>query len=263
MRVLCSMPGRAGDLLWAMPCVRAISEHFGVPCDLQTCGEFSPLVPLLAQQPYIGLICPDAGWSMSEGWEPLHVAADYDHTFHLGNRRWPELPLPYETLRTAQEEYDLPIQIDLDRPWITVDGPAWRYEITCGWTDCHFELKYGLMQLLFPDEDPRPVFTACAPGSRWVTEGLYFYTDWLEVAERLTGCRVFLGDCSALHVLAVAMGKQVVLMEPMEARHNPIFYPLGKTGRVRLVTGNDGLPTTDSRHTADVLKEVLHAHLTR
>jgi hypothetical protein len=43
----------------------------------------------------------------------------------------------------------------------------------------------------------------------------------------------------------------------MEARWNPIFYPLGKTGRVRLVTGNDGLPTIDARHTAEVLREVL------
>jgi hypothetical protein len=69
---------------------------------------------------------------------------------------------------------------------------------------------------------------------------------------------VFLGDCSAWHVLAMAMGIPVVLVEPLEARWNPIFYPLGMDGpQVTMVRGNDGNPTFDARHVADALTRAL------
>jgi hypothetical protein len=54
------------------------------------------------------------------------------------------------------------------------------------------------------------------------------------------------------------LGKQVVMVEPNEARWNPIFYPYDKTGgRVELVVGNDARPTFDARHVADTLKRFM------
>ncbi len=47
---LCTFPGRYGDIIWALPTVRGISEVEG-PVDLLIAGEFASIVPLLEQQP--------------------------------------------------------------------------------------------------------------------------------------------------------------------------------------------------------------------
>ncbi len=269
-RILCTFPGRAGDLLWALPTVRAISESLGYPVDLQIAGEFEGMLELLRLQPYLGHCSANPHWDMTQGWAaPMPVGTPertYERGIHLGYRRWPEEPLPievYTQCRSTQVGLPLPL-VDLTRPWITVkDLPA--RQVAVGWTDCYFELKYGLMELVFEpriklSEKGLHPYTLVAPGSRWATEGGYSPTDWLEAARRIAGSEVFLGDCSALHVLAVALGKPCVIYEPMEARWNPIFYPLGKVGpQVTLVVGNDGLPTQDARHTAETLKAVLNA----
>ena len=78
-------------------------------------------------------------------------------------------------------------------------------------------------------------------------------SNWVDAAAKIKKAKFFLGCCSALHVLACALGKSVVMVEPNAARHNPIFDPYGKTGRVHLVCGNDGLPTHDSRHVREAL----------
>ena len=46
-------------------------------------------------------------------------------------------------------------------------------------------------------------------------------------------------------------------MEPNPQRHATVFYPYGKTGRVRLVTGNDGQPTFDARAVRHAIQEAL------
>lgn len=270
MRILCTFPGRAGDLLWALPTLRAVSEHFGTPVDLRIAGEFEGMVPLLTVQPYLARIRADPAWHMSDAWQSPDrtdvIGNTYDRTYHLGYRGWPAKPLPVETQDTLALVWDLtdgPIpEIDLARPWITVE--PWTqvpHRLVVGWSDCWFELKVGLLTLLTV-RPWAPAFSAVvlpAAGSRWVTEQDYESVGWLEAARRIAVADVFLGDCSALHVLAVALGIPVVLMEPMEARHNAIFYPVGTHDRVRLVRGHDGLPTCDARHVAEALAQVLDA----
>ena len=274
-RVLCTMPGRAGDILWALPSVRAIAEHHGDPVDLLIAGEFASMVPLLEQQPYLARVHADPVWNMAE-WKPPgreDVISPYDHVYHLGYRRWPECPLPFEVKFSLaafgwQGRFEDCPAPDLTRPWITVEdsgfAPAITVAITVGFTEAWFELKLGLLvcveqALAYPD-----LYVLVPPtGGRWVDEAEGAITEpfpctWLEAAQVIRNSPLFFGDCSALHVLAVGMGKPVVLMEPMEARWNDIFYPLGKTGpQVRLVTGNDGRPTFDARACADTLKEAL------
>lgn len=283
LRLLATFPGRAGDLLWALPSIRAISEHFAAPVDLLVAGEFAGLVPLLLQQPYLASVEADPRWSLTppDDWrapEPIFLPPPlhgWDRVYHLGYRGWPANPLPHQTwsniaLGWRDEDGPLP-SLDLDRPWIIPPpeplllglDPATlpARDLIAGWTDCWFELKLGLWHLLADFAKDRPFLTLAAPGSRWDTEGGGWGIvpcGWIQAAHILSHAAVFLGDCSALHVLAVAMGKPVVLVEPMEARWNPIFFPLGTHDRVRLVRGNDGLPSFDARHCADVLKEALH-----
>ena len=81
---------------------------------------------------------------------------------------------------------------------------------------------------------------------------------WEQHATTFRNADVVLACNSALHVLAVAVGTPVVMVEPLEARWNPIFLPLGMDGpQITVVKGNDGRPTWDSRAARDTLLAVL------
>lgn len=274
--ILCTFPGRAGDLIWALPTIRALSRRIVSPIDLQITGEFANLVPLLTAQPYLRRVYADPRWSMSDSWQaPAHDSSSYyDHIFHLGYRGWPQRALPFETLGCLNEQRGnspylmMPFQdaeLDLQTPWITVPVPGVPCEVVCGFSECHFELKVGLVTLL-ERAIPRPILVLAHPGrGRWEAErprGGYplWIGDWMGEAAAIRNADVFLGCNSGLHVLAVALGIPVVMVEPMEARWNPIFFPLGTTGpQVTLVTGNDGKPTVDARHVADAILQRLAA----
>ena len=268
MKILVSFPGRAGDIIWMLPTARAIAEAYDTPVDLQIAGEFAGLRPLLAQQPYLGQVSADPRWGMDGAAAPAHGPFDLvppDHVFHLDYRGWPEWPLPlcpYTVAQSACAADGVQLgPLDLLRPWITVDGPGIPCAVAVGFTEAWFELKLGLLAQV--DWELETSLIQLTPlGSRWthIPPALASVEacDWLDAARAIRNSDLFFGDCSALHVLAVALGKRCILMEPMEARHNEIFYPLGKTGpQVTLVTGNDGLPTFDARHCIDALRKAL------
>jgi hypothetical protein len=258
VKILTTFPGRNGDLLWALPTIRAISEHFGVKVDLQISGEFTGIVPLLQRQPYLNHVWADQSWALTppDEWRAPAVAG-YDQVIHCGYRGWPECGLPEMVRRGVVSDYQLDLQVDYERPWITDVEQGrpqfpYNYPLVTGWSDEWFELKFGILALL-----GRTDFCVIPPkGSRWSQEAMgmpVYPCDWVEAAEWIARGSRFLGCCSALHVLACAMGKPVIVLEPSAARHNPIFYPFGMDGRIKVVKGNDGQPTHDVRHLKDLL----------
>lgn len=292
--VLCTFPGRAGDLLWALPTIRALSRRLGTPVDLLICGEFAGMIPLLLQQSYLDHVWALDSWGMGDGWQPpterpedasafiraqfSSIGGPYKPVFHLGYRRWPAMGLPFETLQTLNAQIGdnaawnrvpfSPEELDLATPWITVPDPKPATPFLVGFSECHFELKFGVFELL-TEYQLLPRYSwhraplghgplSICVGGRWKQEAGHFGADWLEGAQWMHSTRAFLGCNSGWHVLAVAMGKPVVMLEPMEARWNHIFFPLGHTGpQVTLVTGNDGLPTVDARHVGETLERIL------
>jgi len=266
MKILCTFPGRNGDLLWALPVIRAISQHCKAPVGLQIGGEFTGIVPLLQRQPYLSHVWADSWWSLTppEEWRAPGLSG-YDNVFHCGYRGWPEQGLPFWVAQGVKGSYPelANLEVDYDSPWITIDGPGAPCEIAMGWSDEWFELKAGIVTLI---GEKIPPYTICAPaGSRWRTERpraswcLSYETDWVSMTAAIRNSDLFVGCCSAPHVLAVALGKPVVIMEPSQARWNPIFYPFGMDGpRVTVVKGNDGQPTHDARHVAETIERVLH-----
>ena len=275
MRVLCTFPGRNGDVIWQLPLLRAISRRIGQPVDLQIAGEFAPIAELLRLQPYLGMVRVDPDWPIEHRMPPTHhLDWGYDATIHLGYRGWPLPDLVRHTLETCgQQRWSVvaevfenrPVtweELDLSTPWITnLPAHSYRPPFVVGFSETHFELKYGLVELLqrkphFYTARVLPPMVIGASNPRWEQEAGYAPTSWIESAQWIANAPVFLGCCSALHVLAVAIGTPVILMEPMESRHNPIFYPLGMAGpQVRMVLGNDGKPTHDARHVRDALRE--------
>lgn len=272
MKVLCSFPGKFGDILWALPTVRAISEAVGEPVDLVIAGAYGSIVPLLKRQAYLGVVWAEIDWQVQNTAPmtprvpplPFAEAQGYDRVIHLGYMGWPTPDLPLAALNNACGWVGMPPirpHFDLARPWIIppyhIDYPV---AYTVGFTDEHFELKFGLAWLLhrqFLGGDAFPICVSNSP--RWNNEtalsGAY---NWESAAGWLAISPAFLGCNSALHVLARAMGVPVVMMEPNPQRHNDIFYPYGKSGKgVELVCGNDGLPTFDARHVWGCLQRTL------
>lgn len=181
MNVLCTMPGRFGDLLWALPTVRALSLAYAAPVDLLISGKYQAILPLLVAQPYIGMVSWSAEWVVQETAPmtprvpPAEVLADrsarygpYHAVYHLGYETWPEGTLAEDIYRRTQAVTEtstfLP-PLDLDRPWIrprstlppppapmseVALGPSGEYRarVCLGWSEEHFELKVGLSVLL-------------------------------------------------------------------------------------------------------------------
>lgn len=275
-RILCTFPGKIGDILWALPTVRAVARTWNTPVDLAVAGEFHAALPLLqlGAPDYLSRVYALNTWAHTppnEWLPPTENAWDgYDRVYHLGYRGWPQHPLAQETYQTLTRTYQHEstwAPLDLVHPWISwpirsgPNSPA----LVVGFNDDWFELKVGLIELLGrQDIDGLPAGHVLTPaGSRWDVEAGFTPTTLSEAATFIQDAQVVLADCSALHVLAVAMGKRVLVFEPMEARWNPIFYPYGMGGspdpaeRVTVIKGNDGRPTFDARHTADYLRKAI------
>lgn len=292
MKILCTFPGKYGDLLWALPTIRAISRRVGYPVHLDLGAGLASIVPLLQRQPYLATVHARADWETRDT-APISPRTppwsqtqpwDYDAVLHLGYRDWPLPDVAMHTRQTAHLEGTegpdarglLTSPLTLDEwsfePWITLPGdqyPDYRWPWLYGFTDEHFELKYGLVTLLERQsrlrltgplnlDQRRLPPTNVGYNPRWTQEAGCAATTWEQSVELLQHTSALLTCNSALHVLAVACGVPVVMVEPNPMRHNPVFYPLGMTGpEVTLVTGTDGLPTVDARHTYDALEAVL------
>src|SRR5262252_2864712 len=261
MRILCTHPGRHGDLLWALPTVRALAHTYQCEIDLLLSPNYSSpsFRRLLIREPYIGEVMVAEDWAIQESApitprEPPSHPSGYDHIVHLGYDGWPLKTLPLETYRIAGEQLDIGWPIDLDTPWLQ---PQPRLllpptQMTIGFTDEYFEVKYGVYWLLrehfiTAGEDGTRILVNCSHGERW--KGRSAETDWETAQAWISSSELFVGCCSALHVVACALGKPCVVVEPAEARHHPVFYPYGTTGpRVTVALGLTGQPTVDSRH---------------
>ena len=270
MKILCTFPGRHGDLMWALPTVRAIAETVGRQVDFATTGKYGRIAPLVRAQDYIGAVHVLKEWVVEEGAPmrpvvPPHIPDGYDKVIHLGYPGWPELPLPFYVEKIGKLQMRDMVAIDIMRPWIKAEKPAKSLStaVAIGFSDEHFELKYGIWSLLTmsrlsPTLGGSWISLMGARGSRWMTEGGHSEASWELTAHILSNSSIFLGCCSSLHVLACAMGKPVLIMEPNEQRWNPVFYPYGMDGpRVKVIRGGDGRPTFDARHVKDEIHALL------
>jgi hypothetical protein len=283
-KVLCTFPGQIGDLLWALPTVRALSEAYGAPVDLAIPVRYQHLKDLLHAQGYLHSVHVLGLWDvqLTAPMGPRVPPAEamplgYDRVYHLGYDGWPEPTLAMDIFNRAVAQYCLTgegegIRTDfrehhLGRPWITPAPPvAGAPYVWVGWSEEWLELKMGVLFALanrFPEQEFRWVV---APGGRYeefarVLPGnvTMWREGWMRTATIGSRAACYLGCLSSQWVLANALGQRCVVMEPGEARWHPTFWresPLNV-----LVRGNDDRPTFDARHIGDALEEVLRASL--
>jgi len=136
MKVLCSMPGKTGDILWSLPTCRAIADAAEEPVDLLLSHQYGnvSLRKLIEGAPYISQTYADPLWSVQDT-APLSPSrpremirpdsqgigpgAPYDKTIHLGYETWPLSLLPADIYVRATASWGSPLpEIDLDTPWL-------------------------------------------------------------------------------------------------------------------------------------------------
>jgi hypothetical protein len=269
-----SHPGRHGDCLWAGPTMRALAETYG-PLDLVLSAPYGrdDFLALWRAQPYIASAIRCDDWAIVENAPLTPWQAPIPCDVHLGYQGWPQAPtLAEETYRLALEQIPQSIPpLDLDSPWINVYQPVHENpypphqgpSVAVGFTYHHIELKAGVMAALL-GRFPRVNFFIMhwpPAGTRWpefasALKLQLVEADWLRTTQWIASCDVFLGDLSSQWVLANALGKPTVIVEPMPERTaSPLFWR--NSPRNHLVTGGYGTATHDSRATGDLLEQVL------
>lgn len=282
MSTLCTFPGKNGDVLWALPTVRAISRLRGEKVGLLVGAPFSRIAELAAEQDYVSLAASIPGWRVHDTApmtprEPPNGTwgTNFSEVIHLGYPAWPKLPLPWETYQTgvAQvpelEREGNGKHFSLGEPWIRGGASKNPVATVCvGFTEEWIELKMGLLLRLVARLENRVRFHLLTYRDtrhyewggvipRLPTLGFTATQSWRDRARVMSECHLFLGDLSGLWVLANALGVPSVICEPNPQRHHPVFWHSGAGGiKNRLVMGNDGKPTFDARH---VEYEVLEA----
>jgi hypothetical protein len=285
VRILCTHPGRYGDILWALPTMRAISQAYGQPVDLIIPGEYRGIADLVEAQPYVRMCAARDDWRVEQTAPitprvPPRIDVSYDQIYHLGYEGWPTPTLAEDVYDRAAAQYGqaqalAPYQfpeLDLETPWVTTSTivrKSDRPRVWLGWSEEYFELKVGLTVALathFPDVEfwwIRPWGGRYDEVDRLADFGQHrlgknvgmIRAHWHTTVDVALSCHVFLGCLSASWVLANALGLPTVIVEPNAQRHQPVFWR--ESPKNHLVLGGDGLPTFDARHAGDVLEQVL------
>lgn len=266
MRILTTFPGKVGDIIWSLPTVRAISRFYSTPVEFACSREFGKngLDTLLKAQNYIADMfeIPFPSWEASgacgDNYCILPEGKEYDKVIHLGYKRWPEKELAQEIYDNWIEE-GKPEKLDMS-PWIAEYCKQSKNQIFVGWSQEWIELKMGITTNLASASGVPGLHVSSMSGGRqseWLTGLMYEIKEenlW-EAALHMQDSRFYLGCLSSLWVLANALGKHCVVVEPAEARWNKIFWR--EDEKNVLVRGGDGKPTFDARHVKDAVRDML------
>lgn len=232
-RYLTSFSGKAGDILWSLPTVRAVSQLTGGPVDFCCMPQYKSLLPLLEYQPYIGRAFVVEDWKCTgsphgdQPWKaPSHVESGYEKVWHLGYRKPPDLPLIDFTAVQAGVELKPPVLPFLEAPECT-STPAGEKYVACGFNPGYKHLKERFRAAF--DPGIKVVDTETVP--------------WLEAASLIKHAVCFVGCRSSNAVLAHGVNQQALIYEPDLARSGygrpwwrrvvrKIVYPLAPEGTI-------------------------------
>ena len=270
-KVLATMPGRHGDILWALPTLRSIAQATGEKPWLMISGKYQAIGPVVAAQPYIEDVVIDRHWKVRETApitpaEPdeLVLPEKADVIIHLGYQRWPLEPsLPEEILWNAERQLGVALpDLDLHRPWIQAETLSGGLApiLAVAFTDEWAELKMGVLAAVLAagikELYPEDCDLVAKAGSRVIREwdfGLGVQDGpFKEAAICLNSAKVVLTCNSALWVLAAGLGRPIVMVEPNADRHNKVFLP--KEWAHCMVLGGDGRPTFDARAVVEAVE---------
>jgi len=133
MRIACTMPGKIGDALYALPTIRQIAKETATKIDFYTSDYCLPMRRLVEYQRYINAFYESPGYKierMDMGCQPytMPVHPGYDVIYHLGFRTVPDQAIhQFIYKQTFGHDYPLPIEYDypkinppLTKPYICI-----------------------------------------------------------------------------------------------------------------------------------------------
>ena len=223
-QVLTSCSGKFGDILFSLAVVKAISETEQQKVDFICMPAYRSLLPLVRKQPYIQSASEVSDWLCTgsphgdQPWQPpKYVETGYKVIKHLTYRRHPMFDN-----KTLIDAIAANGQVTVQPgPWISVYSGEWQKHkpfVTYGFNAELRQEKANFIQEL----------KLKMPEVKFISvENM----DWTQVAMFLQESVAFVGCMGALHVLAHAVGKPVLIYEPNPDRREfnyPVYrYPYG------------------------------------
>lgn len=141
--IMVSHPGKLGDLVLALPCVRDISIHFNTPVTLLISPHVRALIPLLKLQSYIKKVLVDESYAViheHRGYQPHTLEHDsvshVDMYIELGYRESDEYKIESSAIRgypyfILQKEYGIKLsgskEPSIKIPFSSPQNPSEKY----------------------------------------------------------------------------------------------------------------------------------------
>lgn len=233
MKILCTFPGKNGDILWSLATVKQISKNYNVKVDFSTMPQYHTLLPLLNSQSYIEKATVNEAWLCTgsphgdQPWNPQNaeeLAWGYDQVFHLGYRYHPgihgvngrQMALIDFPAYLNNIEFSHPVL-----PFIDVEE-NWKPKTSLPMIAYSFNMEYKPEKDKFLHDLERKCVTTLFVDVASMP--------WAVAASVIKNSDGFVGCCSANHVLAYGVGqKNIFIYEPHPHRH--AFGQFGETFR--------------------------------
>lgn len=222
-KVLCTFPGKFGDVLWSLPTVKAIADFMAQEkVDFGIMPAYRSLLPLLGMQKYIDKAFVIEDWECTgspfgdQPWLPQHVPQGYDRVFHLGMRGHPGIhcaPLPLIDFIAEQQGMRLVNPI----PFIDVPAGFFRAGKDEPEIDCHIAYAFSAGAAEAKAKFLDLVIGEAGNNIAWID---VTKEDWVSAAMLIKFAACFVGSRSSNNVIAHGVGqKNIFIYEPESSRH--------------------------------------------
>jgi hypothetical protein len=221
-KVLTTFSGKYGDILWALPTVRAVANFMAQEkVDFGIMPQYRSLLPLLNFQTYIDKAFVIEDWECTgspygdQPWLPQHVPQGYERAFHLTYRGHPGIhcaPLPLIDFIAEQQGMRLVNPI----PFIDVPAGFFRAKNEPE-INCHAAYAFSAGAAEAKAKFLDIVIGQAGNNIAWIDASK---EDWMTAALLIKLATCFVGSRSSNNVIAHGVGqKNIFIYEPESSRH--------------------------------------------
>jgi hypothetical protein len=220
--ILCTCPGRFGDIVWAIAAAREAylknqpADYLqGCVVDFGVMGKYEKIIPLLQTQRFIREAFAVPGWVEvhsnwgSQPWESPSSKLGYDKVYDFGYREQPQVQLI---------DYASTIYPELKpRNWCVpfLSTPQDWNKVFPSCVPYHFSPHQGPHGNTLVEKLRRSM-----PELKFVDVGALSFVESMRV---IAESRVFLGSRSSNYVIAQGLGKPCVILEMAGYRRHPKY----------------------------------------
>lgn len=211
-QVLCTAPGRYGDILWSLAAVQELWRREKPDITFAVMPKWEKILPFVGQQPYINRIIAPPTWKEqhshcgSQPWKPPLGTHNFDAVYHFGYRAHPEVQL-IDYPATIHPELKV---TESAIPFLYVGTPLPSPKTIPYHFSYHQHGAPGFMREI------KKRF----PGYEFIdTDSLSFW----DAARAIARAPMFLGSRSSCYVIAQGLGRPCLIYEKAGYRRHMIY----------------------------------------